>query len=121
VGTLYREALGELVIRYDSIYKIAWGQTWDIYTILQYKWACLWKIGLLLSNETCFHNQIMFTYSLPVFSHGYNCKRLQTTFKSICVWQSLLITHTMMAIFLIMTSNFVIADMVHLFVVFFYK
>jgi len=26
VGTLYREALGELAIRHDSIYKIAWGR-----------------------------------------------------------------------------------------------
>jgi len=71
---------------------------------------CIREIGLLLPNETYFHSQITFTYHLPVLSHGSNCKRLQTTFNSICVRQSLLITHTMTAIF---SSNFVIADMVH--------
>jgi len=80
---------------------------------------CIREIGLLLSNE---HSQITFTYRLPAaLSHGYNCKRLRTTFNSICVRQTLLIilstlkkkiTHTMTAIFLIMTSNFVIADKV---------
>jgi len=74
---------------------------------------CIREIGLLLSNETCFHSQITFTYHLPVLSHGSNCKRLGTTFNLICVRQGLLITHTMMAIFLIMTSNFVVADIVH--------
>jgi len=68
---------------------------------------CIREIGMLLSNESCFHSQITFTYCLPVLSHGSNCKRLRTTFNSICVQQSLLIIHTMTAIFLILASNFV--------------
>jgi len=64
----------------------------------------IWEIGLLLSNETCFHSQITFTYRLPVLSNGSNCKRIRTTYNSICVQQSLLITHTMTDIFLIISS-----------------
>jgi len=90
------------------------GGRWDIFTLSNgCVYDCIREIGLLLSNETCFHTQITFTYRLPVLSHGSNGKRMQTTFNSICVRQSLLITHTMTAIFLIMTSNFIIADIVH--------
>jgi len=41
VGTLYKEVLGELVIRYDSIYKFKKGLRWGIYNIMQGKWAYL--------------------------------------------------------------------------------
>jgi len=90
------------------------GETYILYCYTNgHVYDCIREIDLLLSNETCFNSQITFTYNLPVLSHGSNCKRLQTTFNSICARQSLLITYTMMAIFLIMTSKFVIADMVH--------
>jgi len=89
VETLYREALGELAIRYDSIYKIAWGGKGETYILYcntnRRVYDCIREIGLLLPDETCFHSQIMFTYRLPVLSHGSNCKRLQTTLYSIYV------------------------------------
>jgi len=36
---------------------------------------CIREIGLLLSNETCFHRQITFTYRLPVLSQGSDYKQ----------------------------------------------
>jgi len=53
------------------------GETYILYCNTNGRvYDCIREIGLVLSNETCFHSQITFTYCLPVLSHGYNCKRL---------------------------------------------
>jgi len=65
VGTLYREALGELAIRFDSIYKMARGEgeTYILYCNTNgYVYDCIREIGVLLCNETFLHSQI----TLPI-------------------------------------------------------
>jgi len=110
VETLYREALGELAICYDGIYKSLGGEG-ETYILYRNTNGRVYDCISFCPMRPVFIGKLRLPIAYLYYLIVPPVK--ETTFNSICVRQSLLITNTMTAIFLIMTSNFVIADIIH--------